>query len=570
MRDPAIRNEMKAALAGSMAREHKLELASFLEGRGGTILAASAKAGGPHIADVQAAIAGLRQLEFYMPVASHRTAWNGGDNLIVAVALDKDAAPVGYTLDGRQIALDLTHPPAIPTLVATTIETDLIEQAASNRKGIAYACAVSSTASLDDAASSCERQAGALGGNASRMVPTAPRKSLAGDPNAVGLYMTFLRLLDAHENWYQGEPEIEVHVTGRRAGSSGVVAYQCAGEHAADPLGLQPGVRSQSFVFDMNGNFWNGNVMLLNPAQVDSLQAQLPDGFNVSVWEDDDNHGACVVHPKNGFSWANAVAATHAVSNGVDAIRVRPGPDYGLLAASLNALYNVFTSEGDEYGGLLVDKDSTSFRGTNPGTSHMIYDGTTLNGRATLVFKSTAYAPPVVGPVASIEVTPAVDSVGVGNIRLFSAVAYDAAGQLVANAPIAWQSSAPMVAKVDISGTVQGMALRNATITASANGKVASAPVRITAPRMSVQISGPARVGPPGGRCSYFASPSGGSGGLTYEWKVNNAYYSSDSAIEVSVYSSKVLTVTVRDANNAEAVTQYPVVYASGAPNCMQ
>lgn len=567
--DPSVRQEVKAAIAGSQAREHKLELASFLEGRGGRILAAAVKAGGPDIAAVQHAVAGLRQLEFYMPVDAHRTAWAGDGNLIVAVALD-DAAPIGFTLDGRQVALDLTHPPATPTLVATRIETNLTEQAALNRKGMGYACATSTVEPLNSAAKRCGRVGMAPNVSASRMAPPTAQADLSTDPNAVGLYMTFLRILDAHEYWYQGQPEVEVHVTGRRAGSSGIVDYQCAGEHAADPLGLQPGVRSQSYVFDMNGNFWNGSVLLLNPAQVDSLQRQLPDGFNVSVWEDDEQNGACVIRPKPGISFADLVTATHAVSNGIDAIRVDSGPNYGVLAASLHALYDVFTHEGDEYNGLMVDKDSTSFAGQNPGTTHMIYTGTTLNGRAILVFKSTRYAPPPSGSVASIEVTPTVDTVGVGNIRQFSALAYDASGRSVPNASIVWQSSAPSIAKVDVAGTVQGMAGGSATITASSNGVAAAAPVRVTSPVLSARISGPSRVGPPGGLCTYFVSPNGGTGALTYEWKVNGTYYSSNTSIDVNVQSAVGLTATVRDANNAEAVVSLDVRYASGSPTCMQ
>lgn len=438
LRDGSVRQEVKQALAGSLVREHKLELASFLEGRGGNILEASQRNGGPGTLEVQRAIGGMRELEFYMPVAAHRRAWTGAQEILIAVALDKSAPPVAFTSDGRQVALDQTHPPATPTLVATTVETDLRSQAVANRQGLGFPCMASATESLEAAGDRCEREANSRSPGAAASRVPLPRATLASDPNAVGLYMTFLRLLDAHEYWWQGEPEIEVHVTGRRASGGAVVDYQCAGEHAADPFGLQPGIRSQSYYFDMNANFWSGSVLLLSPAQVDTLQAQMPAGFNVSVWEDDDANGACVVRPKNGFSWADAVAATQAVSRGIDAIRVQNGPGYRLLAEALHALYNIFFPEGDDYNGLIVSKDSTAYASTYPNNTHVVYIGGSLNGRATLVFKSTSYTPPPAGTVTSIEISPATDTVGVGNIRQFSAVAYDASGRPVTGAAISW------------------------------------------------------------------------------------------------------------------------------------
>jgi hypothetical protein len=551
LRDSTVRHEIKEAIAASTAKEHKLELASFLEGRGGHIFTAIAKSNGPRTSEIQHAVAQLPRLEFYMPVTAHAAQWRGDGDVILAVWQGDSVPPVGFALDGTPVTLDQNHPPATPTLVAVPMETDLSEQALQNRQGVGYLCASSLSETLAQASDRCGGSI--LRASAMRSIP-APMRDLGTDPNAVGLYMTFLRLLDAHEYWYEGSPEIEVHVTGRRSPSPAQpIDYQCAGEHAADAAGYQPGIRSQSYVFDMNSNFWSGDVMLLSPAQVDTLQANLPDGFNVSVWEDDDT--ACQIKQNNTTLFQTAVTATTAITNGVNAVKVH---NYDVVAGAVQTLASLIQGD-DDYAGLMVFKDSTSYAGTNPGTTHMIYDGTTLNGRATLVFKTTSYTPPSTGAVSSMEMTPAVDTVGISEARQFNAIAYDASGQPIANPSITWQTSNSGIAQVNSTGFVSGVASGSVTITATSSGVSVTAPLTVKPAVTAASVTGPSLVnGCVSG--TWTGHPTGGTAPYTYAWTVENGSYNTGTNSQL-VYTNQgsalsiFVKVTITDANGTYATS---------------
>lgn len=112
------------------------------------------------------------------------------------------------------------------------------------------------------------------------------------------------------------------------------------------------------------------------------------------MWEDD--QAACVVRPDNSNFFQDAVTATALIARGVTAIRAAGPPNYGILAGIAGEV-GTFVQGDDELIGLLVDKDSTSYAGTNPGTTHMVYDHSTLNGRAILTLKRSNRSADVTG-----------------------------------------------------------------------------------------------------------------------------------------------------------------------------
>lgn len=283
--------------------------------------------------------------------------------------------------------------------------------------------------------------------------------------------------------------------------------------------------------------------------------------------------GACRIVPESSRSFADWVSLTGSIARGINAIFVADGPNFAVLADAVREIA-AFLGGRDDYAGLLVAKDSTSYAGTNPGTSHMIFEGTHLNGRATLVFKSTSYSPPVTGSVATMTVVPQVDTVSVGNARQFSVEAYDASGLPIANPPVSWSTSNSGVATVNSSGFVTGVALGSATITASANGVTSSAPVTVMTAPFKVTISGPTSVAPPGGACNYIATPSGGAtGNVSYEWYINNQLDpagTTGSWITVDVYTTTSISVIARDEIGAEVGYGITARLVRGAPACMQ
>jgi hypothetical protein len=208
----------------------------------------------------------------------------------------------------------------------------------------------------------------------------------------VGLYANFFRIMDEKEFWFEGNPEIEVHVTGKR-GSSGapVVDYQCAGEHANEAG--QPGIRDPSYVFNMDGSFYNGDVKLLSVAQIDSLETAEPNGYNISIWEDDEG-GPCNMHEDHQSAWQDLVNAAAAVGRGVNAVRRH---DWLAAAGVIPQLAQLVLGD-DDIIGTLVSEDSTQWHGQYPDNTHIIMDGNTFNGRATLYVKRNTRAAGISGP----------------------------------------------------------------------------------------------------------------------------------------------------------------------------
>jgi hypothetical protein len=404
-----VGEEVKQALASSAVKEHKLHLSSFLQGRGGNILRAGYVAGSITEGQFQDAMRQFRQMEMYMPVERHRRQWSGGPDVLVAVAFNKGEAPVAFSTLGDRQQLDLKKPPETPTIVITHIESDFAEQIQLNDRGIpAFACQPSSREPLESSSARCEGTSNRSPSSARNLSATlrsdrasanrsfipAPRYGLSDDPTVVGLYANFFRVLDGKEEWFEGDPEIEVHVTGKRNGSSGSpVDYQCAGEHANDANGNQPGIRDFSYVFDMNGNFWNGDVRLLNASQIDSLETAEPAGYNISIWEDDEA-GPCNMHEDHANAWQNLVAAAAAVANGVNAVQRH---DWLAAAGVIPQLAQLVLGD-DDIVGTLVSKDSTSYAAQYPDNTHVIMDGSTFNGRATLYIKRNARSASVSGP----------------------------------------------------------------------------------------------------------------------------------------------------------------------------
>jgi uncharacterized protein YjdB/alpha-tubulin suppressor-like RCC1 family protein len=82
-------------------------------------------------------------------------------------------------------------------------------------------------------------------------------------------------------------------------------------------------------------------------------------------------------------------------------------------------------------------------------------------------------------PVASLAVAPDTARVVVGRVARLTARALDSAGAALDRRVVAWSSSADSVATVDSLGVVTGVALGTATITATSEGKSASAVVAV-------------------------------------------------------------------------------------------
>ncbi|MDF1504266.1 Ig-like domain-containing protein [Roseisolibacter sp. H3M3-2] len=92
--------------------------------------------------------------------------------------------------------------------------------------------------------------------------------------------------------------------------------------------------------------------------------------------------------------------------------------------------------------------------------------------------------------VASVAITPAGGTVLVGRTLQLAAAARDANGATLSGRAVAWTSSADSVARVDANGLVTGVAAGSATITATSEGKSATASVAVQlAPVASIAVT---------------------------------------------------------------------------------
>jgi uncharacterized protein YjdB len=128
-------------------------------------------------------------------------------------------------------------------------------------------------------------------------------------------------------------------------------------------------------------------------------------------------------------------------------------------------------------------------------------------------------------PLASIEVTPAVDTIAPGTSLQLNAVARNASGSS-ASANISWSSSNESVCIVSGSGLVGGMTVGAATITAADGGVSGTARITVRAQVASVEVTPTTTTIPLGETVQLTATPRDATGtalsGRTVTWQSSN------------------------------------------------
>jgi hypothetical protein len=87
---------------------------------------------------------------------------------------------------------------------------------------------------------------------------------------------------------------------------------------------------------------------------------------------------------------------------------------------------------------------------------------------------------PTTPAVSTVDVTPAADTIQAGATGQLAAVARDATGNVIANAPMSWLSRDTMIAKVASTGLVTGIAAGSAYIVATSSGRSDSSRITVT------------------------------------------------------------------------------------------
>jgi hypothetical protein len=179
------------------------------------------------------------------------------------------------------------------------------------------------------------------------------------------------------EPWTRGDPEIEVHIQGPTDAASprAGVDLSCSGEHAYQ----------YPKVFNQDTGFWEGRVMLFSRDETNAFITKFNQGFHVLFWEDDND--PCIL--KLDSNTLVGILTSTAAATSTVAIKVLPEATPIIIAAVF--LGSFFTSAGnwlltnDDFVGAAVDQASAGYY--YPGNTHVIMNGTTLNGRATIVYR---------------------------------------------------------------------------------------------------------------------------------------------------------------------------------------
>ncbi|MGH7608266.1 MAG: hypothetical protein ACREME_13115, partial [Gemmatimonadales bacterium] len=257
----------------------------------------------------------------YLPVAEHRAAWRGDEQVLVATALTDREAPVAFDPRGRRRVLSPDAPPATPVIALVPVETDFTAPPALRQ------CL------------ECDGEGG--GGGTSPITPPP------------GLYMTKAHFREDFEGWLKGSPEFEVHMLGQKGQTDSLLSYQCAGEHAGGP-----------YTFDQNGKDWSGRVLLFSRRQFSDYNTAHP-GQNLRAFFIEDDDTACSIRT-DAERFQKLIIAVDSAYN-----RYTAGNDSSSVVVKVykyaRAAYNVwqalasFFKSNDELVGNAVEDDIVGF-----------------------------------------------------------------------------------------------------------------------------------------------------------------------------------------------------------------
>jgi hypothetical protein len=257
--EPGGRSMLLRELRGSPFKERKVDFKRVMRSQGDLREGVASRV--PDRLDIM--LSALPEIEMYLPVPSHRSAWKGGSNLLVAWQLDEWTDPVGYDLAGNRVALSVEAPPDVPVLVLVPAETDF------SRPPTGAAAVVSQT-SFDQ--------------------PAAASPAWCDDTNHTSsgdVRLICVEILDLKESWPRGDPEIELHVEGLQLPSNlsdnTARSLQCRPSSQDDHQwsGTLPAVSEQWFA---------GRRLSDSPSR---------DGVILTFWEDDST--SCVIDTS--FNW---------------------------------------------------------------------------------------------------------------------------------------------------------------------------------------------------------------------------------------------------------------------------
>jgi hypothetical protein len=185
-------------------------------------------------------------------------------------------------------------------------------------------------------------------------------------------------------------------------------------------------------------------------------------------------------------------ATTITVTDSVPArILISPAAVSVAVGGRVQMAANVSTATGRALPGHVVRWTSTDTRFATVSSAGLVTGAAAGSARiigAVSGVADTAALNVATAAISALSVTPATSSIASGSTMQFAAHATDADGNALTGRAVAWSSSDPHVAPVTTSGLVTGGVAGTATITATAEGKTATATI-ITEPGVLKNIA---------------------------------------------------------------------------------
>jgi uncharacterized protein YjdB len=188
--------------------------------------------------------------------------------------------------------------------------------------------------------------------------------------------------------------------------------------------------------------------------------------------------------------------------------------------------------------------------------------GYQLTGYQASTYCYWVWVAPPPPPAASISIVPATLALVDAQTAQLAAVAKDTSGNEIAGKAFAWSSSNPGVASVTSTGLVTGLAAGTATITATADGKSATAVVTVTMRPVGSVVVSPATLSLDlGSTAQLTATVKDASGAVLprpVSWTTSNAFAVTVSAagqIQAAGSGTATITATAEGKSGAAQVT---------------
>lgn len=178
-------------------------------------------------------------------------------------------------------------------------------------------------------------------------------------------------------------------------------------------------------------------------------------------------------------------------------------------------------------------------------------------------------------PVATVTVSPATASVFINDTNRLTATPMDQFGHVVPWKTATWSTSNANIATVtstdSVEARIQGVALGQATISATIDAKTGTSTVTVERGPLQASISGPMQVLQNDGRtCFWLGNFSGGSGSNSYEWRRDGVLVSTHSSYSASyIYANFYLQLSVTDSSGAaDSDSRYVLVTTNYDDHC--